>query len=86
LLQQGRAMDIESRVSAVLKKTLLLDQDQIVPGALLVEDLGVSSLDRFELLMGLEEEFAMELPEQDQDKMKSVGDIVAYIENHLKMA
>lgn len=79
-------MDIESRVSAVLKKTLLLDQEQIVPGALLVEDLGISSLDRFELLMGLEEEFAMELPEQDQDKMKSVGDIVQYIENHLKMA
>jgi acyl carrier protein len=79
-------MDIESRVRAVLKKTLLLDPDQIAPGALLVEDLGVSSLDRFELLMGLEEEFAMELPEQDQDKMKSVGDIVCYIENHLKTA
>lgn len=79
-------MDIESRVSAVLKKTLLLDQGQITSGALLVEDLGVSSLDRFELLMGLEEEFAMELPEQDQDKMKSVGDIIRYIENHAKQA
>lgn len=79
-------MDIESRVSAVLKKTLLLDSEQITPGALLVEDLGVSSLDRFELLMGLEEEFAMELPGEDQDKMKSVGDIVSYIENHLKTA
>ncbi len=79
-------MDIESRVSAVLKKTLLLNQEQIVPGALLVEDLGVSSLDRFELLMGLEEEFAMELPEQDQDKMKSVGDIIDYIASHLKTA
>lgn len=79
-------MDIESRVSAVLKKTLLLEQDQIVPGALLVDDLGVSSLDRFELLMGLEEEFGIDVPEQDQEKMKSVGDIVQYIENHLKMA
>lgn len=79
-------MDIESRVRAVLKKTLLLEQDQIVPGALLVEDLGVSSLDRFELLMGLEEEFGIDVPEQDQDKMKSVGDIVQYIESHLKTA
>ena len=79
-------MDIESRVRAVLKKTLLLEHDQIVPGALLVEDLGVSSLDRFELLMGLEEEFGMDVPEQDQDKMKSVGDIVQYIESHLKTA
>jgi acyl carrier protein len=86
LLQQGLAMDIESRVRAVLKKTLLLEQDQIVPGALLVEDLGVSSLDRFELLMGLEEEFGIDVPEQDQDKMKSVGDIVQYIESHLKTA
>jgi len=79
-------MDIESRVSAVLKKTLLLEHEQIVPGALLVEDLGVSSLDRFELLMGLEEEFGMELPEKDQDQMKSVGDIVRYIASHPKTA
>jgi acyl carrier protein len=43
----------------------------------------VSSLDRFELLMGLEEEFGIELPEGDQDQMKSVGDIIAYIEKHI---
>jgi acyl carrier protein len=77
-------MDTEARVSAVLKKALLVNQDQITPKALLVEDLGVSSLDRFELLMGLEEEFGIELPEQDQDQMKSVGDIVSYIQDHLK--
>jgi acyl carrier protein len=79
-------MDTEARVSAVLKKALLVNQDQITPNALLVEDLGVSSLDRFELLMGLEEEFGIELPEQDQDQMKSVGDIIAYIERHLAKA
>lgn len=79
-------MDTEARVSAVLKKALLVSQDQITPKALLVEDLGVSSLDRFELLMGLEEEFGIELPEQDQDQMKSVGDIIAYIERHLAKA
>ena len=79
-------MDIETRVSAVLRKALLRNPEQISPKALLVEDLGVSSLDRFELLMGLEEEFGIELPEQDQDKMKSVGDIIAYIEQHLKKA
>ena len=60
--------------------------EQISPKALLVEDLGVSSLDRFELLMGLEEEFGIELPEQDQDQMKSVGDIIAYIEQHMTKA
>ncbi len=66
-------MDIESRVSAVLKKTLPLNQEQIVPGALLaLEDLGVSSLDRFELLMGPERGVRRwKLPEKDQDKMKS---------------
>ena len=79
-------MDIETIVSAVLRKALLLSPEQISPKALLVEDLGVSSLDRFELLMGLEEEFGIELPEQDQDKMKSVADIIAYIEQHLKKA
>lgn len=76
------AMTIEARVSAVLRKALLLNPEQISPQALLVEDLGVSSLDRFELLMGLEEEFGIELPERDQDQMKSVGDIIAYIEKH----
>ena len=79
-------MNTEARVSEVLKKALLVSQDQITPKALLVEDLGVSSLDRFELLMGLEEEFGIELPEQDQDQMKSVGDIIAYIERHLAKA
>ena len=77
-------MDTEARVCEVLKKALLVTQDQITPKALLVEDLGVSSLDRFELLMGLEEEFSIELPEQDQEQMKSVGDIVSYIQSHLK--
>ena len=77
-------MDTEARVSEVLKKALQVTQDQITPKALLVEDLGVSSLDRFELLMGLEEEFGIELPEQDQEQMKSVGDIVSYIQSHLK--
>jgi acyl carrier protein len=76
-------MTVEARVSAVLRKALLLNPEQINPAALLVEDLGVSSLDRFELLMGLEEEFGIELPEGDQDQMKSVGDIIAYIEKHI---
>jgi acyl carrier protein len=76
-------MTVEARVSAVLRKALLLNPEQITPTALLVEDLGVSSLDRFELLMGLEEEFGIELPEGDQDQMKSVGDIIAYIEKHI---
>jgi acyl carrier protein len=76
-------MTVEARVSAVLRKALLLNPEQITPAALLVEDLGVSSLDRFELLMGLEEEFGIELPEGDQDQMKSVGDIIAYIEKHI---
>jgi len=75
-------MTVEARVSAVLRKALLLNPEQVTPAALLVEDLGVSSLDRFELLMGLEEEFGIELPEGDQDQMKSVGDIIAYIEKH----
>jgi acyl carrier protein len=79
-------MNIEARVNAVFRKALVIDADQVTSTALLVEDLGVSSLDRFELLMGLEEEFGMELPEKDQDQLKSVGDIVRYIESHLKTA
>jgi acyl carrier protein len=79
-------MDTEARVNAVFRKALVIDADQVTSTALLIEDLGVSSLDRFELLMGLEEEFGMELPEKDQDQLKSVGDIVRYIEGRLKPA
>jgi acyl carrier protein len=69
-------MDTDSRVKKVLSKALIVDDSLILDSALLVEDLGVSSLDRFELLMGLEEEFGIEIHEQDMEGVKTVADLV----------
>jgi len=58
----------------------IVDDNLILDNALLVEDLGVSSLDRFELHMGLEEEFGIEIHEQDMEGVKTVADVVDFIE------
>jgi acyl carrier protein len=73
-------MDTDSRVKMVLSKALIVDDNLVVDSALLVEDLGVSSLDRFELLMGLEEEFGIEIDENDLEGVKTVADVVRCIE------
>jgi acyl carrier protein len=73
-------MDTDSRVKRVLSKALIVDNSLILDGALLVEDLGVTSLDRFELLMGLEEEFGIEINEHDLEAVKTVADVVHCIE------
>jgi acyl carrier protein len=75
--------DTENRVRSVLQKALMLDQAQFPLSAKLVEDLGVSSLDRFELVMGLEDEFAIEMPQDAQDAILTVGDMVRYIDLRL---
>ena len=69
-------MDIEFRVKKVMSKALIVDDSLISDNALLVEDLGITSLDRFELLMGLEEEFEIEINEQDLEGVKTVADVV----------
>lgn len=69
-------METDVRVKKVLSKALIVDDSLILDKALLVEDLGVTSLDRFELLMGLEEEFGIEISEQDLENVKTVADVV----------
>ena len=73
-------MEIANRVIAVLQKSLMLDSERFTSTALLVDDLGVSSLDRFELLMDLEDEFQIEMNETDLVSVRTVGDLTAYIE------
>jgi acyl carrier protein len=72
-------MDTDSRVKKALSQVLLVDDSRIFDSALLIEDLGISSLDRFELLMVLEEEFGMEIDEQELEGVKTVADVVSRI-------
>lgn len=73
-------MDTHARVKMVLSKALLVDDSLVVDKALLADDLGITSLDRFELLVDLEQEFGMEIDEQDLEDVKTVADVVHRIE------
>ena len=77
-------MTIEGRVRAVLQKSLLVGEDKLAPEANLVEDLGLTSLDRFEVVMGIEEEFGIEMTGEEQETIKTVNDLVMYVASHGK--
>ena len=55
--------------------------DQVTPDAKFIEDLGADSLDTVELVMALEEEFGNEIPDEQAEKLQSVGDVIKYIED-----
>ncbi len=77
-------MDTGSRVRKTLAKALVLDPAMVRDEAQLVDDLGVSSLDRFELIMDLEEEFSLEIREEDLVGAKTVGDVIRCIDAQIK--
>jgi len=73
---------IEQRVKDIMVEQLGVNADQVASDAKIVEDLGADSLDVVELIMGLEEEFGYEIPDQEAEKLLTVGDVVKYIEDH----
>jgi acyl carrier protein len=72
----------ESKVKEIIAKELEVDVKQLEPGAKFIEDLGADSLDIVELVMALEEEFGLEIPDEDADKLKTVGDAMNYLQQH----
>jgi len=70
---------IESRVKDIIVDQLGVNADQVTPEAKFVEDLGADSLDTVELVMAFEEEFDIEVPDEEAEKLQSVGDVVTYI-------
>ncbi len=73
-------MSIEERVKRILIEQLGVKEEGVVPKADIVDDLGADSLDTVELVMALEEEFGFEIPDEDAERMRTVGDIVSYLE------
>ena len=68
------------RVRKVLMEQLEVSEDEVTPSASIVDDLGADSLDVVEIVMGLEEEFDIEVSDQDAEKLPTVQDIVNYVE------
>jgi len=75
---------IEQRVKAIITEQLGVNSDQVTPDAKFIEDLGADSLDTVELVMALEEEFGQEIPDEEAEKLQSVGDVIKYIEDKQK--
>lgn len=75
-------MSVEERVKEIIVEQLGVDAAQVTERAKFVEDLGADSLDTVELVMALEEEFSIEIPDEDADKIGTVGDAIQYITEH----
>ncbi|MDF1545048.1 MAG: acyl carrier protein [bacterium] len=75
-------MSIEDRVKEIIVEQLGVDAAQVTTQAKFVDDLGADSLDTVELVMALEEEFSIEIPDEDAEKITSVGEAVTYINDH----
>ena len=72
----------EDRVKEIIAKELEVESKQLTPEAKFIEDLGADSLDIVELVMALEEEFGIEIPDEDAEKITRVKEAVDYIEKH----
>jgi acyl carrier protein len=72
------------RVKAIVVEQLGVDAEQVTPQSKFVEDLGADSLDVVELVMALEEEFDIEIPDEDAEKIATVGEAVKYIDSHVE--
>ena len=74
----------EDRVKEIIVEQLGVSADQVKPEARFIDDLGADSLDTVELIMALEEEFGVEIPDEDAEKMATVGDAMSYLKDHVK--
>jgi acyl carrier protein len=75
---------IVEKVKQIIREQLGVEEDEITPAASFVDDLGADSLDTVELVMAFEEAFDIEIPDNAAEKMRTVQDLIDYIEKHSK--
>lgn len=73
--------EIESKVKEIIAEKLGVDEENVKPEASFTNDLGADSLDTVELIMEFEKEFGINIPDDQAEKISTVGDAIAYIEN-----
>ncbi len=76
-------MDIEATVKEIIVDQLGVDEDQVKPEASFIDDLGADSLDTVELVMAFEDKFEVEIPDEEAEKMRTVGDAIAKMKEKL---
>ncbi len=74
-------MAVEEKIKSIIAEQLGVKAEEVTPQASFIDDLGADSLDTVELIMALEEEFNVEIPDEDAEKMTTVGDAIKYIES-----
>jgi acyl carrier protein len=72
---------VADKVKEIVVQQLGVAEDQVAPEAKFIEDLGADSLDQVELVMALEEEFGADIPDEEAEKLTTVGDAIRYIES-----
>jgi acyl carrier protein len=72
-------MAAEEKIKSIIAEQLGVKIEEVTPEASFIDDLGADSLDTVELIMALEEEFGVEIPDEDAEKMQTVGDAIKYI-------
>jgi acyl carrier protein len=75
-------LGVEDRITDIVVQHMNVSRDVAVPEASFVDDLGADSLDIVELVMALEEEFGLDIPDEEADKLKTVGDAMNYLKSH----
>ena len=76
--------EIADRVKEIIVEQLGVNAEEVTPEASFIDDLGADSLDTVELVMAFEEEFGTEIPDEEAGKIKTVGNAIKYIEDHIK--
>jgi acyl carrier protein len=80
----GGYMAVAEKVKKMIVEQLGVNESEVVPEAKFIDDLGADSLDIVELVMALEDEYGIEIPDEDAEKIETVGDAIRYIEEHIK--
>lgn len=77
-------MAVDDRVKSIIAEQLGVKKEEVADQSKFIDDLGADSLDTVELVMALEEEFGIEIPDEDAEKMMTVGEAIKYIETKAK--
>jgi len=83
-LKGGFVMDLESRIKEIIADQLGVEVEKLKNEASFVQDLGADSLDVVELVMAFEEEFGIEIPDEDAEKIRTVGDVINYLKERVQ--